>query len=198
VAQFRETLEEKFKDVIVRRRGLNQKVRLWVQDEARIGLMPIHRRRITAKGRRALISSEIRREYEYLYGLIEPLTGKDFMLELPNLDADLMGVFLSEFVKQDPDTLHIILLDNASAHTAEKLQVADNIVFIFFPPYAPELNPMERFWKELKDWLSEYEMPGMKEVSQKVSEGLKNFSEKAISSITSFEYLMTAWTKVIA
>ena len=173
-------------------------MRLWVQDETRVGLMPIHRRRITDKGRRPLISSEIRREYEYLYGLIEPLTGNDFMLELPNLEADLMEVFLREFVKEDRTSLHIILLDNASAHTTEKLQMADNIIFIFFPPNAPELNPMERFWKELKDWLSDYEPPSMKEVSQLVSEGLKSFSAKAISSITSFDYLMTAWTKAIA
>lgn len=112
MARFRATIEDQFKDIIARRRDLNQKVKLWVQDETRVGLMPIHRRRITDKGRRPLISSEIRREYEYLYGLIEPLTGKDFMLELPNLEADLMEVFLCEFVKQDPDTLHIILLDN--------------------------------------------------------------------------------------
>ncbi len=94
--------------------------------------MPIHRRRITDKGRRAVKSSEIKREYEYLYGLVEPLTGKDFMLELPNLEADLMEVFLCEFVKQDPESLHIILLDNASAHTTEKLQVAENIIILSF------------------------------------------------------------------
>ena len=198
MAQFRATMEDKFKEVIRRRRGSGQRMRLWVQDETRVGLMPIHRRRITDKGRRPLISSEIRREYEYLYGLIEPLTGNDFMLELPNLEADLMEVFLREFVKEDRDSLHIILLDNASAHTTEKLQMADNIIFIFFPPNAPELNPMERFWKELKDWLSDYEPPSMKEVSQLVSEGLKSFSAKAISSITSFDYLMTAWRKAIA
>jgi hypothetical protein len=61
-----------------------------VEDETRIGLLPIHRRRITLPGVRPLISSEIKREYEYLFGLIEPLTGKDFMLELPNLDTQMM------------------------------------------------------------------------------------------------------------
>lgn len=198
MAEFRETIEDQFKEIILRHRTVHQTVRLWVQDEARIGLMPIHRRRITNKGRRALISSEIKREYEYLYGLIEPVTGTGFMLELPHLDAALMKVFLDEFIKQDPEALHLILLDNASAHTAEKLQVADNIVFLFFPPYAPELNPMERFWKELKDWLSDYEPPSMTEVSQLVSKGLKSFSAETISSITSFEYLITAWTKAIA
>jgi transposase len=173
-------------------------VRLWVEDETRIGLLPIHRRRITGKGVRPLISGEIKREYGYLFGLIEPLTGQDFMLELPNLDTPMMQVFLDEFRKEDKESLHVIVLDNASAHTTEKLQVGDNIVFIFLPACTPELNPRERFWKELKDWLSAYEPPTMKEVSELISQGLKSFTKQAISSITSFEYLMTAWLAAIA
>lgn len=160
--------------------------------------MPIHRRRITNKGVRPLISSEIKREYEYLFGLIEPLTGRNFMLELPNLDTEMMQLFMDEFGKEDEESLHIILMDNASSHTTEKLKVGENIVFIFFPAYSPELNPMERFWKEFKDWLSDYEPETMKEVRQLVGEGLQSFSEKAISSITSFDYLMTAWVNTIA
>lgn len=171
---------------------------MWVQDETRIGLMPIHRKRITRKGLRPLISSEIKREYEYLYGMIEPVTGESFMLELPNLEGDLMEVFLDEFGKTDEESLHLVLLDNASAHTTEKIEVAENIIFIFFPPNAPELNPMERFWKELKDWLSDYESQTMAQVRGLVAEGLKSFSEEVKSSVTSFEYLITAWKEAIA
>lgn len=65
--------------------------------------MPIHRCRITAKGIRALISSEIKREYYYLFGMIEPLTGKDFMLELPCLDTEMMQIFMDEFAKEDEE-----------------------------------------------------------------------------------------------
>lgn len=160
--------------------------------------MPIHRRRITGKGVRPVISSEIKREYEYLFGMIEPLTGKDFMLQLPGLDTPLMQLFMDEFTKADETSLHIILMDNASSHKTEKLKISKNIVFIFLPANAPELNPIERFWKELKDWLSDYEPNTMKEVSKLVEQGLKSFSEKAISSITSFEYLMTAWVNAFA
>lgn len=160
--------------------------------------MPISRRRITAKGVRPIISSEIKREYYYLFGMIEPLTGQDFMLELPNLDTEMMQVFLDEFAKLDRESLHLVLIDNASSHTTDKLKVAENIVLIFLPANAPELNPIERFWKELKDWLSDYEPKTLTEARKLVSQGLQSFSEKAISSITSFEYLMTAWLQVIA
>jgi transposase len=160
--------------------------------------MPIHRRRITGKGVRPLISSEIKREYEYLFGMIEPLTGKDFMLQLPSLDTQMMQLFMEEFTKADETSLHIILMDNASSHKTEKLKVSKNIVFIFLPANAPELNPIERFWKELKDWLSDYEPQTLRDVSKLVEQGLKSFDEKAISSITSFEYLMTAWANAIA
>ena len=173
-------------------------MRLWTQDETRIGLMPIHRRRITAKGVRPLISAEIKREYGYLFGMIEPLTGRDFMLEMPSLATATMQIFMNEFAQEDPESLHLILVDNASPHTTEKLKVGENIAFIFLPASSPELNPIERFWKELKDWLSDYEPKTMKEVSKLISQGLKSFSEKALSSITSFEYLMTAWHSAIA
>ena len=171
---------------------------MWTEDETRLGLMPIHRKRITGKGIRPIISSEIKREYYYLFGMIEPLSGKSFMLELPSLETETMQVFIDEFAGQDEESLHIILVDNASSDTTEKLKAAENIVFIFLPANSPELNPIERFWRELKDWLSEYEPKTLKELRELVSKGLKTFSEKALSSITSFEYVITAWISAIA
>ncbi len=133
-----------------------------------------------------------------MFGLIEPVSGKSLMLELPDLETATMQIFMDEFGKEDKESLHLILIDNASAHTTEKLKVAENIVFLFLPANAPELNPIERFWKELKDWLSEYEPKGLAELRKLVSKGLANFSEKAMSSITSFEFVMTAWLSAIA
>lgn len=184
---------------MIAEKGKNyQRVRLWTEDETRLGLLPIHRKRITGKGIRPLISSEIRREYYYLFGLIEPLTGKSLMLELPELETGMMQIFMDAFSQEDETSLHLILIDNASSHTTRKLKVRENIVFIFLPANAPELNPIERFWKELKDWLSDYEPKGLGELRELVSKGLANFSEKAMSSITSYEFIMTAWLSAIA
>ena len=173
-------------------------MRLWTQDETRLGLLPIHRKRITAKGVQPTISAEIKREYYYLFGLIEPVTGQDFMLELPRLETQTMQIFMDEFARVDPESLHVILLDNASSHTTAKMKIADNVRLIFLPAYAPELNPIERFWRALKDWLSDYEPETLAEVRALVSQGLASFSEQALSSVTSFEYLISAWHAAIA
>jgi len=55
VKEFEETIETKCKEIIKEKGEKYEQVRLWVEDETRIGLMPIHRKRITAKGVRPII-----------------------------------------------------------------------------------------------------------------------------------------------
>ena len=54
----------------------------------------------------------------------------------------------------------VIVLDQASWHTAEKVQQhldkwADKGLYIFYlPPYSPHLNLIEMFWRKIKcEWL---------------------------------------------
>jgi transposase len=44
----------------------------------------------------------------------------------------------------------IILMDRASWHTTEALNIPANISLLPLPPYSPELNPMEQVWQKLK------------------------------------------------
>ncbi len=71
------------------------------------------------------------------------MTGEDFLLEMPNLDGVTFQVFLDEFAKQDQESFHLLLVDNATAHTTEKLTVPANVGLFFLPPCSPELNPIE-------------------------------------------------------
>lgn len=50
----------------------------------------------------------------------------------------------------------ILLIDNASHHRKDAiLDIADEHGFtvIFLPKYSPDLNPIEYFWANIKNWL---------------------------------------------
>jgi transposase len=90
----------------------------------------------------------------YLYGAGEPLTGQSFFLELPTLNTQGFQLFLDHFVATDPVSFPLLLLDNGAFHKARALRLPPNLGLLFFPPDAPELNPIERLWRDLKDWLA--------------------------------------------
>jgi transposase len=108
------------------------------------------RRRLTARGNKPVQAMLPRYEYFWLYAAVEPSTGESFVLEMPALDAHCFQAFLDEFAAAYPDTLNLLVLDGAGAHTSAALQVPENVLPVFLPPYCPELNPVERLWQDLK------------------------------------------------
>ena len=90
-------------------------------------------------------------EYYYLFGAVEPTTGDDFLLELPALNTETFQVFMDAFSQQYPSTTNIMIMDRGAFHMARDLVIPGNVTFIFLPPYSPQLNPIERYWKHLKD-----------------------------------------------
>jgi transposase len=169
-------------------------VRVFAQDESRIGLLPIVRHRITAQGVQPTIRSSYCFESFYLYGAVAPTTGESFFLELPYLNTETFQIFVDEFAKAFPHTLNLLLLDNGSFHKAEALQLTDNIVTIFFPPYAPELNPIERLWRDIKDRLARDLPDTLDELSEWVAQIINQYSTDDIRSLTGFSYLIKAIT----
>ena len=77
-------------------------MRLFCQDECRIGLMPIKRRRITLPGVNPIQTAKPGYEYFYLYGAVEPETGQRFFTERERLNSDCFQVFLDRFAEAFP------------------------------------------------------------------------------------------------
>jgi len=176
-----------------------EKIKFWSQDEARFGLLPIMRRRITALGIQPIKQAEYCFENFYIYGMTEILSGEKFFLELPYVNGECFKLFLREFLPTSSEKiLHLIFLDNASFHSGKYIEAIENVVFINFPAYSPELNPIERFWRDLKDWLAGKEMRSLSELSDLIMEKLRNYSKEKIKSLTGYQYLVTACQEAIA
>ncbi len=63
--------------------------------------------------------------------------------------------FLAQLVQEYGDRSCVLVLDNASYHTARLVrsyleELAASIEVIWLPPYCPELNDIERIWKYVK------------------------------------------------
>lgn len=73
-----------------------------------------------------------------------------------NINADFIIRFMDEFSLTISKPT-VVVLDNAKAHTAKKVMACLKLwqsrgMFIFLlPPYSPQLNIIERFWKEVKE-----------------------------------------------
>jgi transposase len=76
---------------------------------------------------------------------VEPATGADVALVLPEATTAAMNLFLAEFAAGLPGDIHAVLvLDRAGWHVAGALAVPANVTLLPLPPYSPELNPIEK------------------------------------------------------
>jgi putative transposase len=59
-------------------------------------------------------------------------------------------MFLEHLATLYPEDIHVIQVDNGAFHFSKYLRVPENIILLFQPPHTPEVNPIERLWKEIK------------------------------------------------
>ena len=82
-------------------------------------------------------------------------------------------------------------LDNARFHTAKRLEVPNNIIWWFQPPYSPDCNPIERFWAGVKTQLAWKLFNDLDELKQAVSNILTLVSTTFLASLTGGTLLRT-------
>lgn len=119
ITEFQMTCRERFQRAIPPEH--TQPVRVCSQDESRLGLLTVRRRRLTACGVQPVGVVQHVFEWFYVYGAVAPITGERFFLELPSLSAEMFQLFLDAFAQAYPESLHILLLDHSGAHTAHRL-----------------------------------------------------------------------------
>ena len=71
---------------------------------------------------------------------------------LPEVSTEAMSLFLERFSAERPADEHaVMVLDQAGWHGARALRIPGNVTLVPLPPYAPELNPVERVWLYLRE-----------------------------------------------
>ena len=86
-----------------------------------------------------------------------------------------------------------MVVDGASSHVCKDLVVPENIRLLRLPPYAPELNPQEHVWDEVR----EKEFPNrvfadLASVIGQLEEGLPRLAAntKGLRSLTAWPWIV--------
>ncbi len=136
-------------------------------------------------------------DYGYLYAAVNPSSGRAFGLILPSMTVESMTVFIEEFRswlaangELEADTL--LVLDGAGSHRSERISYG-TMDKQLLPPYSPELNPVERFFQELRRELKNKVYESYEEVEKAVEEIFKRYLAKpeAVKKLTDFHWLHT-------
>lgn len=169
-------------------------VRLMFQDEARFGRMVRPRRCWAPLPLRPVIRNGYERELVYVYGAVSPLQGElDWQL-CREMNTARMSEFLSPVSQAHPADLILMVVDGASSHKSKDLIIPENVRLIPLPPYAPELNPQEHVWDELR----EKEFPNrvfdhMDGVIRQLEHGLRRMAAdtEGLRSLTAWPWIIS-------
>ena len=131
-------------------------------------------------------------DWFYVYGAVAPTTGESFCFELPHLNHRNFQVFLDEFAQAFPDTLNLVVLDKSGGHTAKRLRIPENVRLVWLPPYSPELNPIQRVWRDLKDRLAWQQFTDVEVQQEYVADLLCAYDAPTLQSLTAYSYFVDA------
>ena len=126
-------------------------IRVMFQDEARFGRISDTRYCWCPKPVRPICQAMVTQEYTYAYAAVSVADGVLDTLILPHVNSDCMQVFLDEVSSRHPCDRILMVLDGAGWHKAGALKIPENMRLFPLPPYAPELNPVEHLWDELRE-----------------------------------------------
>ena len=130
-------------------------------------------------------------EWAHLFGAVRPATGEGFALVLPEVSTAAMQAFLDRLAATLQEDAHAALvLDGAGWHGARELVVPPNISLIPLPPYAPELNPVERVRLHLRERLLSHRLlDGYDAIIEACCEAWNALTPDRLRSLTAYPWI---------
>ena len=131
------------------------------------------------KGQQRIIPTYGKHQGVKLIGTLNYETGEIVCVEEEKYDAEVFLAFLKKIVAHYPTGKIVMILDNARIHHAKLIQPfleenCQRIQLVFLPPYSPQLNLIEGFWKWLKEAvINNVFFPNAKKIKLRVREFIR-------------------------
>ena len=73
-------------------------------------------------------------------------------------NRNLFENWIEQFLIKELKPGQVVVMDNAAFHKSQRTkELIDSVgcKLIFLPPYSPDLNPIEKFWANMKRWIKQ-------------------------------------------
>ena len=142
-------------------------------------------------GERVVIPKQMEFDWGYLWTETDVLAGDLNVWFLPEMN----GETLSRIVAKMPDKWGnnvALVWDNAGAHKSAAKRLPDGISVIPLPAYSPELNPVERFFQELRRRIANKIFSSLEELEDALSEGLEEYFQdrEKVKQLCSYPWII--------
>jgi transposase len=135
-------------------RQAQRPVEVFFVDESHFTNEPDVQRGWCRKGQQVKVPTPTRRQSATLLGALHLRTQRFYWKRAARGTSKLFLEFLHQPHQRFPETLLILILDNATIHRSlavkRFLTQHDWVVLEHLAPYSPAYNPIERFWQWLK------------------------------------------------
>jgi len=164
-------------------------------DEASIQFALTITRMWSLKGFQPEIKTYGGKKRQSLIGAVDPDEGIVHVAFADNLRSLAFQHFLEGLLVHFPPSKKLsLVLDNARAHHAKSLEpflelMKHRLELVFLPPYSPELNPMEWFWKFLRKNVTHNTFfPSFKEFQRSLIKFIRKYKRSSEEIITRCSY----------
>lgn len=100
-------------------------------------------------------------------------------------DAEVFYAYVEQVLGPQLQPGDVVVLDNLSAHKVDgirELIAARQAELLYLPPYSPDLNPIEKAWFKLKQFLRGIKARTAEALEQAVAEGLRTITAENASA----------------
>lgn len=148
------------------------------------------RRSWNRKGKRSILPQIQAFENDYLFTAIQPLTGRNFhLLSLGSMSTDTELIFLKELKKEHQNEHVYVVMDNAPCHQPKILHKLPGLSIIYLPSYSPKLNPVERFFEEIRRFTANRVFTTMKSLEKRLTKFIKSLTDEWVKNLTCYEWI---------
>ena len=153
------------------------RVRIWVADEHRYGLISVLRKVWALRGHKPVAPYQTRYEWGHLYAALEVAgqSAAEFFFS-PTVNLEASDFFLRQLAESDEEAHHIVIWDGAGFHPKTGSHpIPARVHLLQLPAYSPELNPVEKLFDQLKDEIGNRLFTTLDEIEAAIARLLETF-----------------------